>query len=222
MGVSKSRHYLQKTSKNFYRELSTPFWEFPALPSDRLPSTVELYTFYSLLGVSPNLKSIQNLKRKNFQLSTPFWEFHVVSRVIDVFDNDKSDFLLPFGSFVKTEEAIELFMCLQLSTPFWEFPSTSSAPASLSFETTSFYSLLGVSSSHLPISLDLFFFASLSTPFWEFPGGGSEEGVVCPILISTFLLPFGSFLGVHKRLFHEIPYALSFYSLLGVSGSCAI
>ena len=58
-----------------------------------------------------------------------------------------------------------------LSTPFWEFQRrVSSAAGEPPFPVEpAFYSLLGVS-------------------------GGSEEGVVCPILISTFLLPFGSFI----------------------------
>ena len=84
----------------------------------------------------------------------------------------------------------------KLSTPFWEFHDTG-------------YGARGRQGARHRL---------LSTPFWEFLKLYDVQEV---LQRKCFLLPFGSFLRRYIKATYVLDPA-TFYSLLGVSGLCAI
>ena len=126
-------------------------------------------------------------------LSTPFWEFRIleIARMAELYS--AMHFLLPFGSFVVVIGA-GIYGGIEWAT---------------------FYSLLGVSD----YTQDLFGHLWDCMPFYSLLGVSLYVylGLFAPCIQVAFLLPFGSFISVYKRInglnFNIIP----FYSLLGVS-----
>ena len=114
-----------------------------------------------------------------------------------------------------------LHLLIKLSTPFWEFLSSSTLFASSSITLVTFYSLLGVSSISPCNSSIIFIIFFFLLPFGSFM-------FLAKLLVHCFLvLSFYSLLGVSKSFspshtFSGFSLSTPFYSLLGVSGLCAI